>query len=127
MYNIIIIMSFHSGLNGETRCRVFSNTSMDTGIYFDASRDRGSPVIGNDSLTTSGSSTQPLMSASNQQTRETHVQATRTASGGTMSQTSNLTAVSDYEEPIDSVRRYLQASQSSTQQTFVLSQYETVC
>ena len=104
---------------------------MDTGIYFDTSEEQtGSTVIGNDSLTMSSSSAVPMVTVSGQQTRETpeQLRVTRTFSGGgTMSQTSNLTAVSDYEEPIDSVRRYLQASQSNSQPAYVLSQYETVC
>ena len=121
----------HSGLGRERSGRVFTNTNMDTGIYFDPSEGQTeSTVIGNDALTTSSSSAVPLVTFSSQQTRETHeqLQATRASTaGGTMSQTSNLTAVSDYEEPIDSVRRYLQASQSNSQPTCVLSQYETVC
>ena len=102
--------------------RVFTNTNLDTGIYFNSERHGESNVIANDSLTMSNSSTLPLVSPGSQQSRETPEQPPRSPTGVVMSQT-----VSDYEEPIDSVRRYLQASQGNTQQNFVMSQYETVC
>lgn len=103
---------------------------MDTGIYFTSNGDRES---GNRTLSMTSSScsrngptselpTLPVCreSVSSQQNSD-RLESTIFGNSSTMSQ---LSAVSDYEEPVASLRRYRQASHS--QHPLLSSHYETV-
>ena len=116
--------------------RVFSNTGVNTGIYFDDTDDtRRSPVLQRECRTASSSppiatrvSEQSLLnqyrqeSVGSQHSRDTMEHSLGWTVGSDMSQ---MTAVSDYEHPVCSVRRH-PTSQNSHPQIILPRQYETV-
>lgn len=117
----------YSGVNREMSGRVFSNTNVDSGIYFtsDGHRESGNVTLSmscsRNRTTSELPTTLPGCRESVNSQQNTTDRLDQSVVFGNSSTMSQLSAVSDYEEP---VRCYRQASHS--QRPLLSSHYETI-